>query len=183
MEPPRGAVGEGVEKSMAKRKQVVKKLLPVRIDRGKWLTPDTAQNEVGHFDHISALYNGGKMCCLGFAMNQIHGFGIKTLTGVGMPENLGEKLTNINHFGVDFKTWQTYEGKRIPPRLRERIFWDDDPEYRKTAILQSLAETNDNRLMTPTEREAQVKKGFAKLGWKAVFFGRYPKVKKTLKEV
>jgi hypothetical protein len=46
----------------------------------------------------------------------------------------------------------------------------------------ALSNINDSQTLTPKQREQQVAKGFEKLGWKAVFHGKYPKEKSRLSD-
>jgi hypothetical protein len=172
---------------------VAKKLIPVRIDRAKWLTPDTTEGKAGTFYcDVTALKNSSKMCCLGFAAEQAYGIPSAKLVKVGLPRDLGEKWMDKRgvYSHVNQETWEIHHQGRpikIPQYLRNPDLWDqtwlrDSKSERRRGIMVALSNINDSQTLTPKQREQQVAKGFEKLGWKAVFHGKYPKEKSRLSD-
>ena len=131
----------------------------VRIDRAKWLTPDTVVAAKGTcvFGNVSALKNGSKMCCLGFWSNQVVGVPQSKLVGVALPSELRWNLLELSA-----------EQVRILDLKKHRKFYHAAPKE------------NDSTEIGKREREKRIRAIFKKAGYRAVFYGKYPKKKKLL---
>lgn len=130
----------------------------VRIDRARWLTPDTvvAAKGTSEFFNVSALKNETKMCCLGFWSNQVVGVPQSKLVGVAIPTELAwklempaEQVTILSH------------------KMHGKLYHDASRE-------------NDSTEIGKREREKRIRAIFKKAGYRAVFYGKYPKKKKLL---
>jgi hypothetical protein len=107
-----------------------------------------------------------------------------------MPRDLGERFVEKHgayEHHVDLENWKMTAGEKtisIPKWLRKPELWDypymENEGAKLRATMIRLADVNDAATFTPKQREVTVGRLFEKLGWKAVFHGRYPKVKAKL---
>lgn len=116
------------------------------IDRSKWRSGDFSNNETGEGNTL-LLNQEGYMCCLGFRCHQM-----------GIPK---ENLINIG------SPWELSFDWDIPDLLDEHVNYNNSDFTREAITI------NDDRFLTPSQREKKIKKHFATIGVTVEFTGKY----------
>lgn len=131
--------------------------IPIIIDRSKWRTGYTGDNQTGK--GMTALVNQeGYCCCLGFISCQ--SMDHKDFYHFAEPEDCKFEVPYLNYKYVDK--------------------WDDDDFYKNTDLSKNAIEINDDVDTTPEEKELKLLELFADSPFKLSFVGEFTRIKNPI---